>query len=695
MDPTLFEIAPAPHGWADRRQQLRRLAERLLPATVKGRIVIGALSCLVAGVTLTALYLDTVAEVELIKLARQREQLEVTRTAASMARRINELHGMLQMVAAQIDAPTLDDPRRLEALFEREPVLRGMFANFAVARADGTVLLVHDQAGARYPKLNLGDRDYFRRTIQENRALVSAGIPGRISNEPIVMLTQPIVGAAGVLGMVGGTLRLASRDLLADLADPLQADGGTMVVVADGQGQIVAHPQRARLLEPVSQEPRLRQAHEEWVIEEAPGLRDGRTWLTDDAVVAMAGEAQSGWQVWRVASRASLLAPLHDVRLRVMLIGTFVAVVLAMVLMAFITRQLRPLKDLEKRAARLLEGDAEGGWPESRGEIGQLSRTLRHVWAERTQMEGFNAQVLQKLSSVMDASPIGLAFTRHRRWELVSAELCRMLHRSEDTLVGQPTEGIFASFEDYQRLGELVGAAFAAGQLYVGEWQLVRADGEVFWSRLRAGQVSPGDPSAGTVWSLYDISDQVHSRTQLEHAVLHDALTGVLNRKGFEAHAAAAFEPGEAERQHSMVMIDLDRFKPINDSAGHAAGDAMLKAVAQAIAAHVRASDAVARLGGDEFAMLLRGCDQPRAVAVAEKVREAINEIALPWQGQRLQVGASFGVATLTAGEHASVAEWLAAADAACYAAKRGGRDRVVSAQIPLKLVAVSAAATP
>jgi len=446
MESALFENAPLHDGKTAWRQRVGNLAESLLPASVKGRIVVGALSCLVAGIALTALYLDTVAEVELIKLARQREQLEVTRTAATIARRVGELQGMLRVVAGKIDGTTLDDPRRLAALFEREAMLRDMFANVAVARADGTVLLVHDQAGARHPKLNLADRDYFRRTVQENRAVVSPGIPGRISNEPIVMLTEPIAGPGGVRGMVGGTLRLASRDLLADLADPRDADADTLVVIADGKGQIVAHPQRTRLLEPVSSETRLLPAHEVWVAEDLPGLRDGRTWLTDDAVVAMAGEALTGWQVWRVASRASLLAPLHEVRLRVMLIAAGVALLLALALMGYISRQLRPLKELERRAVRLLEGDSDGAWPESRGEIGQLSRTLRHVWAERTQMEGFNAQVLQKLSSVMDASPIGLAFTRHRRWELVSAELCRMLHRSEDTLVGQPTESIFASF---------------------------------------------------------------------------------------------------------------------------------------------------------------------------------------------------------------------------------------------------------
>jgi len=138
----------------------------------------------------------------------------------------------------------------------------------------------------------------------------------------------------------------------------------------------------------------------------------------------------------------------------------------------------------------------------------------------------------------------------------------------------------------------------------------------------------------------------------------------------------------------AIVMIDLDRFKPINDTAGHAAGDAMLSAVAHAITSHVRSTDAVARLGGDEFALFLPNCDQIRATAVAEKVRQAIGEVALIWDGKTLCVGSSLGVAELLP-SFQSVAQWLEAADLACYEAKRAGRGvvRVASSPVQLRLV--------
>lgn len=163
------------------------------------------------------------------------------------------------------------------------------------------------------------------------------------------------------------------------------------------------------------------------------------------------------------------------------------------------------------------------------------------------------------------------------------------------------------------------------------------------------------------------------------HAALHDGLTGAYNRVGFERAVKTIFAGQPHTLPASIIVIDLDHFKPVNDTAGHAAGDTMLIKVAQAISSLARSSDVVARLGGDEYGVLLPTCDLQHALALAEKIRVAITHLSFPFNGKHLRLGASLGVAELTAG-HETPAAWIAEADGCCLIAKRGGRGTVHSA---------------
>ena len=125
------------------------------------------------------------------------------------------------------------------------------------------------------------------------------------------------------------------------------------------------------------------------------------------------------------------------------------------------------------------------------------------------------------------------------------------------------------------------------------------------------------------------------------------------------------------------MFIDLDRFKQVNDTGGHAAGDALLRDIAKALVDSVRNSDTVARLGGDEFAVLLSECPLPHGRLIAEKLRQSVVDYRLQWEGHSFSVGASVGLVRVDAGFATSQAV-LAAADAACYAAKHRGRNCVV-----------------
>jgi diguanylate cyclase (GGDEF)-like protein/excisionase family DNA binding protein len=164
-----------------------------------------------------------------------------------------------------------------------------------------------------------------------------------------------------------------------------------------------------------------------------------------------------------------------------------------------------------------------------------------------------------------------------------------------------------------------------------------------------------------------------------------DALTGLLNHGTFGEWLALSVSGAEP---FSLVMVDLDDFKGVNDALGHQAGDRFLEAVARAIVGAGRDSDHVFRYGGDEFALILPGTDPVGARGVAERVQEAIDAIGAPdsaWAAGGIRVSASVGVATFP-GDGMSPADILLAADRACFVAKRSGRGRIASAAEGLAL---------
>jgi diguanylate cyclase (GGDEF)-like protein len=155
----------------------------------------------------------------------------------------------------------------------------------------------------------------------------------------------------------------------------------------------------------------------------------------------------------------------------------------------------------------------------------------------------------------------------------------------------------------------------------------------------------------------------------LEARIDIDPLTDTLNRRGFERELKRSLAYIKRYgTSAALLYIDLDGFKPVNDRHGHAAGDAVLKAVAAALVRHVRASDVVARIGGDEFAVLLWNVGSPAAAAKAAALETAVYSTPVRWNSSTLVVAASAGVALLGALD--SPAEVLARADAAMYARK-------------------------
>ena len=164
---------------------------------------------------------------------------------------------------------------------------------------------------------------------------------------------------------------------------------------------------------------------------------------------------------------------------------------------------------------------------------------------------------------------------------------------------------------------------------------------------------------------------------KLAHHASHDPLTNLVNRPEFENRLRLALHTASTQgRQHVVMYLDLDQFKIVNDTRGHAAGDQLLRQVGALLKKQLREGDSLARLGGDEFGVLLENCPMQEAVRIAEELRQCIADFRFVSEDRSFSIGASIGVVQIADGT-LSLTDALSAADSACYMAKEKGRNRV------------------
>lgn len=176
---------------------------------------------------------------------------------------------------------------------------------------------------------------------------------------------------------------------------------------------------------------------------------------------------------------------------------------------------------------------------------------------------------------------------------------------------------------------------------------------------------------------LYVFYKKIKADSHIHHLAYYDSLTGLINRHQFDSVLSATLdEAKEHGGSHALLYIDLDQFKVVNDTCGHAAGDKLLEQLSLHLKKAVRESDSLARLGGDEFALLLNNCAEDSAVRIANKILSNLSDFRFSWDEKYFTVGASIGIASIK-GINDSSSHVMRRADLACYMAKELGRNRV------------------
>lgn len=335
---------------------------------------------------------------------------------------------------------------------------------------------------------------------------------------------------------------------------------------------------------------------------------------------------------------------------------------------------------LPKRGMRWLEGNSA---PERRSD----GSTLWHGYiidiTERKALELALSTEYERsrvtLSSIGDAV---ITTDEHENVQYLNPVAENLTGWSLSDAIGQPVTTVFNIVNQYTRLVAKNPIAHCLEErAIVGlarDTVLISRDGNEYAVEDSAAPIfTTGDVIIGVVMVFRDVTGQRILRQEVERRASHDHLTGLPNRAEFDRVLLEMFESSKAKGiGHTLCCIDLDQFKIVNDSCGHAAGDALLKDVSALLLKSVRAKDTVARLGGDEFALLLEGCDMDAAQRIAQAVCDKVAQIRFQHNDQLFRIGASIGVAPLDdRWESAQAAQQ--AADGACFAAKDEGRGRV------------------
>lgn len=683
---------------------VRRLGAGLHRATdtLKLRVVAVLSGWLASAVSV--FFILQASEHEALGSASRQQAQEAQLLAALLDARLLHIESLLAQLGQAVSPERLQQPAGLPAVWAQQRQAFPVFDFLDLARADGVPVWRHAQAPVLPRSLDLAVEQVRLQALADGQAHVWAPVGHWPDEKPLVLLAQPLRGPRGQLQavLVGG-VSLYSAQLLPPQLTRASLEG-VAVMVFNAEGVLLAHPSPSRLLGQAHDEPGVAELLPRWNAQGSSMTPEPLSLLNGHHLASLAGLSAAPWAVARVTPLQQALAPYQEVGRWAWWLTAGVALVCAALGGWLILWLTRPISQVLRRMHQVLNRSvpAARNWPQVGGELGELVSMLRQVaTAQEREQQSLRVMVGQ-LQAILEHASVGIVVTRHRTLELLSHRASAMMGHEPGGLHGQPARVLYPSDAAYEELGRQVREQFGRQGFFDGELVFRRKDGSDFWVHMLGRGVVPGDPEGGTIWIFDDITAEREARRALSWSASHDSLTGLVNRRELEhrlqqllqpppmpATPSAAQHEAPGEAGGCVLFVDLDHFKAVNDQAGHAAGDQVLRQVARVMESLVRQTDTVGRLGGDEFALLLPGCTLERATHIAEALRSHIEALPIDLpveQGtQAHAIGCSIGLIELGP-QYPDVAAVLHAVDMACYQAKRSGRNQVVITRAGLPL---------
>jgi len=619
----------------------------------------------------------------------QRESLKMAQTVAEGYRTTSSsARKMLMGLSTLAEIPDAQSAGPCNKMLANILRFSSDYGNVGVALSNGDVVC---SALPLPGPVNVVDRAYFQRALATREFSVGDYQVGRVAAKRGIHFGYPLLNADkqvwGVVFVLLDLDRLNER-----LAETPHLEAKDIAILLDGGGNILArHPDPANYVgKSMAALPLFKQIQ----LLQGEGTYDGvgldgvrrifafAPLFSRPSCCAYAVVGIPAREVYAKANRAFVR--------NVSLMTGVALLVLALAWVGSDMLVLKRVRALSSAARRMGQGDlaARSGLPHDEEELGQLARSFDEMAGN---LEAWKEQVLQS----------------NQEFENLSYRNQLILDSAGEGICGVDMEGMItfvnpaaASMLGYQ-VEELLGLSLHQAVHYRkadgtpfpqeecpmheaiedgishqgGDEMLWRKDGSGFYTDYTVIPMLEGEKVTGAVVTFKDITERKRHEEQLAHQATHDTLTGLANRTILNDRTGLLIERAAREKSVvALLLLDLDRFKEINDSLGHGAGDELLRGMAARLTDLVRDSDTVARLGGDEFVVLVEMEVADGAISIAQKILDALT-IPFSIAGQEVFIGASIGI-SLYPKDGDSSEELLKNADVAMYRAKSRGRNR-------------------
>ncbi|HKO89281.1 MAG TPA: diguanylate cyclase, partial [Burkholderiales bacterium] len=656
-------------------------------SSFKGRVALAAAILAAVGTMVVVTLQSHLSENGMTEAVIAQQQSLSERVATDANGMLLLAQASMSELASAVPEDAHGDPQALQRYLSNKVGIRPLFQAIQVFDLKGHWVASMPPLRATTRNTSVADREWFRQSLEGGgRKVISKPLMSRLSGRPIVVMTAPIFDEYGVLkALLVSTLDLTSEIMLGSIAEARIGKNGYFILLAR-DGSIIMHHDRRFVTKNVEQLGKAAQTIAAGLAQPQLSALEAEDQFGVRSLFTFAKVPTADWVLVGVQPYGEALAALNRLWKQMLIAGILLSLLLIPFIWALVSRMLQPLDALRRDIARLRDGEPIGTTQlldghgalelrEVRNEFGLMAQARR---AAEVALQREKEMMEVTLHSIGDAVIVTDAETRIRSMNAV-AESITGWQREE--AAGRYFSDVFCvSHEETGMRGEDVA------KRAIQEKSIATLPADTVL-RAKNGREVPVEDSAapilddegkvhGAVVVFRDVGVQRAAAREISWRATHDALTRLPNRGAFETALETAVTAMGEDSMHAVLMLDLDQFKIVNDTCGHAAGDELLKRLAALFQSRIRKSDLVARLGGDEFAVLMYHCPADKSMRLAEELRRSIAEMRFTWEENVFRVGASIG---LVAVEHSykSAVDVQKAADMACYMAKRSGRNRI------------------